>query len=84
MSKRNVKISKPNGTMWKCEVTDSHGNTHVNYWETAEEASKWTYYVWENEENKVDKDDLMAKAILECIETDREAGITSEYRDCLD
>ena len=35
---------------------------------------------------KVDKeyDDLLAKAILDCIEMDKEAGITSEYRDCLD
>ena len=33
MSKRNVEISKSNGTMWKCEVTDSYGITHVNYWE---------------------------------------------------
>ena len=29
-------------------------------------------------------DDLMALAILDCIEMDKEAGITSEYRDCLD
>ena len=84
MSKRNVTISKSNGTMWKCEVTDSYGITHVNYWETQEQASKWTYHIWENEDNKVDKDDLMSKAILECIETDRKAGITSRYRDCLD
>ena len=75
MSKRNVKISKPNGTMWKCEVTDSHGNTHVNYWETAEEASKWTYYVWENEDNIVDIDELTAKATLECIQMDIDRGV---------
>ncbi len=39
------------------------------------------YYI-----KKVDKeyDDLMAKAILDCIEMDKEAGITSENRDCLD
>ena len=29
-------------------------------------------------------DDLMALAILDCIEMDKEAGITSENRDCLD
>ena len=76
MSKRNCNISKKqNAKMWTCKVTDSHGNTHVNYWETVEEASKWIYYVWENEENKVDKDDLMAKAIAECIKMDEERGV---------
>ena len=75
MSKRNVKISKSNGTMWKCEVTDSYGITHVNYWETQEQASKWTYYIWENEDNKVDKDDLMSNAIAECIQMDKDRGV---------
>ena len=75
MSKRNVKISKSNGTMWKCEVTDSYGITHVNYWETQEEASKWTYYIWENEDNVVNKDELEAKAIQECIQMDIDRGV---------
>ena len=77
MSKRNVKITKANGTMWKCEVTDSYGITHVNYWETQEQASKWTYYIWENEDVKVDLDELETKAIQECIEMDKEIGIKS-------
>ena len=75
MSKRNVEISKSNGTMWKCEVTDSYGITHVNYWETQEQASRWTYYIWENEDNRVDKDDLMSKAIAECVQMDIERGV---------
>ena len=75
MSKRNVKITKSNGTMWKCEVTDSYGITHVNYWETQEQASKWTYYIWENEDNKVDKDDLMSNAIAECVQMDIDRGV---------
>ena len=66
--------------MWKCEVTDSYGITHVNYWETQEEASKWTYYIWENEDNVVDIDELEAKAIQECIEIDEERGVEP----CLD
>ena len=75
MSKRNVKISKSNGTMWKCEVTDSYGITHVNYWETQEQASRWTYYIWENEDNKVDKDELLSNAIAECVKMDEERGV---------
>ena len=84
MSKRNVEISKSNGTMWKCEVTDSYGITHVNYFKTELEASKWTYYIWENEDVKVDSNELLSNAIKKCIEIDKEAGITSFYRDCLD
>ena len=76
MNKRNCNISKKlNATMWKCEVTDSYGITHVNYWETQEQASRWTYYIWENEDNKVDKDDLMSNAIAECVQMDEERGI---------
>jgi hypothetical protein len=29
-------------------------------------------------------DDLMALSILDCIQMDKEAGITSENNDCLD
>ena len=76
MSKRNCNISKKqNAKMWTCEVTDSYGITHVNYFETEEGASKWVYYIWENEDNKVDKDDLMSKAIAECIQMDEERGV---------
>ena len=75
MNKRNVTISKSKGVMWMCEVTDSYGITHVNYFETAEEASKWTYYIWENEDVKVDKDDLMSKAIEESIRMDMDRGV---------
>ena len=75
MNKRNVTISKSKGVMWMCEVTDSYGITHVNYFETAEEASKWTYYIWENEDVKVNKDNLMSKAIAECVQMDIDRGV---------
>ena len=80
MNKRNVTISKSKGVMWMCEVTDSYGITHVNYFETTEEASKWTYYIWENEDVKVDKDDLMSEAIAECVQMDLDRGVEP----CLD
>ena len=75
MSKRNVTISKSNCTMWKCEVTESYGITHVNYWETQEQASKWAYYIWENEDNVVNVDELETKAIQECIQMDIDRGV---------
>tara|TARA_R110000824_G_scaffold384639_1_gene578703 strand:- start:299 stop:544 length:246 start_codon:yes stop_codon:yes gene_type:complete len=76
MSKRDYLISKRAGaTMWTCKVTDSYGNTHTNYWETAEKASEWVYYVWRVEEMVVDKDELLAKATLECIQMDIDRGV---------
>ena len=30
---RNYNIYKRKGKMWTCEVTDSYGNTSVNYFE---------------------------------------------------
>ena len=84
MSKRNVNIrrswNKYIGKMWTCEVTDSYGITHVNYFETTEEASKWTYYIWENEDVKADEDDLMSNAIEESIRMDMDRGV----KPCLD
>jgi len=79
MSKRNVNIrrswNKYIGKMWTCEVTDSYGITHVNHFETTEEASKWTYYIWENEDAKVDSDELMSNAIAECVQMDIDRGV---------
>ena len=76
MSKRNVNIRKRViAKMWTCEVTDSYGITHVNYFETELLASKWVYYMWENEDNKIDSDDLMSNAIAECVQIDEERGV---------
>ena len=47
---RNYNISKKKDELWTCEVTDSYGITHVNYFETELKASKWVYYIWENED----------------------------------
>ena len=76
MSKRNCNISKKqNAKMWTCEVTDSYGITHINYFETEEKASKWVYYMWENEDNKVNSDELLSNAIAECVQMDEERGV---------
>ena len=78
MSKRDYVISRRAGaTMWTCEVTNSYGETHTNYFETAERCSEHVYYTWENEVD-VDKfvtNDLMSKAIAECIKMDIDRGV---------
>jgi len=76
MSKRDYEISRKAGaTMWTCKVTNSYGETHTNYFETAKRCSEHVYYTWENEDNKVNSDDLMSKAIAECVKIDIERGV---------
>ena len=75
MSKRDYIISKKKDELWTCKVTDSYGNVSINYFETDKECMKQIYYIWENEDNKVDKDDLMSKAIAECVQMDIDRGI---------
>ena len=92
MSKRDYVISRRAGaTMWTCEVTDSYGETHINYFETERRCREHIYYTWENEKDQMAKeraehwrDDLLYKAIEDCIQMDKEAGITSENNDFLD
>ena len=73
---RNYKIfKKQNRKMWTCEVTNSYGITHVNYFDTEQDASEWVYYIWENEDNKVNSDELLSNAIAECVRKDEERGV---------
>ena len=73
---RKIIIEKYQGnTVYSVSVFDSYGITHVNYFETEERASKWVYYIWENEDNKVNSDELLSNAIAECVQIDEERGV---------
>ena len=76
MSKRNYKITRKEGEWYNTEVTDSYGNEYQNWFETAHEAWKWIYYVWEKEDwfNSANSQDLLNKAIAECVKIDEENG----------
>ena len=80
MSKRDYKISKSRGDkMWTCKVTNSYGETHTNYFDTARQCDEHVYYTWENEVDrnflKHANDDLLSKAIAECIQMDIDRGV---------
>ena len=75
MSKRNYNIYKKKGRMWTCEVIDYYGNVSTNYFETEEDCMKQVYYIWENENNKIDSDKLLSNAIAECVKMDEERGV---------
>ena len=84
--KRNFSITRKEGEWYHAKVTDSYGNTYNNYFEEAYEANDWIYYVWEKEDwfNSQNSQDLLAKAIAQCIEIDKENGILEGNRDGLD
>ena len=57
---RNYKISRNEGEWYNAEVTDSYGNEYQNWFETADQANEWIYYVWEKEDwfNSANSQDL--------------------------
>jgi len=76
---RDYKISKKAGDkMWTCKITNSYGETHINYFETTRQCDEHIYYTWENEVSpaflKHANDALLANAIKECKEIDEKAG----------
>ena len=68
---RDFKITRNKGEMYNAEVTDSYGNKYQNYFEHAHEANDWIYYIWENEDEQVDSDELLSNAIKNCVEIDK-------------
>ena len=76
MNKRNYKITKKEGELYNVEVTDSYGNKYQNYFETAHDANKWVYFIWDKEDwfNSVNSQELLANAIAECVKLDEERG----------
>ena len=74
---RDFKITRNKVEWYDAQVTDSYGNKYQNYFEYAHEANDWIYYIWEKEEwfNNVNSQELLAKAIKECKEIDRENNL---------
>tara|TARA_R100000008_G_scaffold57721_1_gene35723 strand:- start:144 stop:404 length:261 start_codon:yes stop_codon:yes gene_type:complete len=84
---RDYSITRKEGEMYHAKVTDSYGNKYDNYFETAHEANKWIYYIWENEKpplTQEEKDKLLTNAIWGCVELDKELGLLKNNRDNLD
>jgi len=67
---RDFSITKKEGEWYDARVVDSYGNKYQNYFETASEANDWVYYIWRKEEwfNSANSQELLAKAIQNCIE----------------
>ena len=74
---RDFKISRKEGEWYNVEVTDSYGNEYQSYFETAFEANKWVYHIWDKEEwfNSVNSQELLANAIENCKRLDSKLNI---------
>ena len=73
---RDFSITRKKGEWYDTRVIDSYGKVYQNYFEHAHEANDWVYYIWEKEDwfNSVKSQELLGKAIAECIELDKKAG----------
>tara|TARA_R110002167_G_scaffold359901_1_gene576918 strand:- start:172 stop:420 length:249 start_codon:yes stop_codon:yes gene_type:complete len=73
---RKFKITRNEGEWYNAEVTDGYGNEYQNWFETADQANEWIYYVWEKEDwfNSANSQELLASAIEQCKEIDENKG----------
>tara|TARA_R100001015_G_C4572185_1_gene130067 strand:- start:223 stop:474 length:252 start_codon:yes stop_codon:yes gene_type:complete len=83
MSKRNYKLTIVDYG-YKVEAWDRYGKYVCVYEKTREDASKFILDWWEKADENKKSDELMAKAIMQCIQIDKENGIVSGNRDGLD
>ena len=82
-SKRDYMLT-PCDYGYKVEAWDRYGKYVCVYEKTVGDASKFIVNWWDKADENKKADEIMHKAMLECMKLDKEAGITSEYRDCLD
>ena len=73
---RDFSITRNEGELYEVKVVDSYGKKYKNWFEFAHECNEWIYYIWEKEEwfNSVNSQELLSKAIAECVEIDKEKG----------
>jgi hypothetical protein len=74
---RDFKITRNEGEWYNTQVTDSYGNKYQNWFESAHEANKWIYYIWEKEDwfNSQNSQELLSRAIENCKEIDKRLNI---------
>ena len=81
---REYKITKDSDYFFKVEVTDEYGYSTTVYEKNVLDASKFIYNYLKNAEQRKQANDLMHKAILNCIELDKKGGLLTGNRDNLD
>ena len=86
--KRKIQLIKyeitTSGKFYKTEAWDEYGAYTCVYEKSEILAMEYILEWWKGSKERLKSNELMSKAIRECIEIDKEAGITSVNRDCLD
>jgi len=74
---RDFSITRNEGEWYHAKVTDSYGNKYDNWFEFADEANRWIYYIWEKEEwfNSANSQELLANAVAELARIDEKLNI---------
>ena len=83
-SKLNLTIEKAHGNMWKVEMRDHYCNYSCVYEPSVEQAMKYAEVWFANAETREAQHQVTNKAIMEMIELDKKAGITTSMSDGLD
>ena len=74
---RDFKITKNKGEWYHATVIDTYGNKYDNWFEHANEANNWIYYIWDKEEwfNSTNSQDLLANAVANLARIDEELNV---------
>ena len=83
-NKLNLTITKAHGDMWQVEMRDHHSNYTCVYEPSVKQAMQYALYWFERADEREEEHQATNKAIMQMIELDREAGITTSMSDGLD
>jgi len=83
-SKLNLTIEKAHGDTWRVEMRDHYCNYACVYEPSVKQAMQYALYWFEKTEQRREENQTHAKAVMEMITLDREAGITTSMSDGLD
>ena len=83
-NKLNLTITKAHGDMWQVEMRDHHSNYTCVYEPSVKQAMQYALYWFERADEREEEHQATNKAIMQMIELDREAGITTSTSDSLD
>ena len=82
--KRSYTITKKDNGWYRVEVIDKYGTWTEVYEQSVYDASKFVYEYWDSADKRLEENELMVKAITNCIELDEKYGLLKGNRDCLD
>ena len=83
-SKLQLTIEKAHGNMWRVEMRDHHCNYACVYEPSVKQAMQYALYWFERADQREEEHQATNKAMLEMIELDRKASITTSMSDGLD